>query len=129
MMKKLLSAVLVAALLLGLCAPALASVDLSSVRNNDLFYVSLEDSGHCFVGSAVPYELTVFSHPGAVEGHDSLAYSDIIVPDYYNTSARRAVWRWWLVYNAPAYLGVTSVTFTLNRTAYTFANVGGSDHL
>ena len=116
MMKKLLSAVLVAALLMGLCAPALASVDLSSVRNNDLFYVKLEDSGHCFVGAA--------------DEKASYAYSDIIVSNYYGAAAdRNAVWRWWLVYNAPAYLGVTSVTFTLNGTDYTFENVGGSDHL
>ena len=129
-MKKLLSVVLALALTLGVCASAMADVDLSSVRNSDIFYINVESSGNAFVGSFIPYSWATFDHPNAVDGHASFAYSDIIVTDYYGTTgSQRAVWRWWLEYNAPYYLGITSVTFDLDGTYYTFSGVGGTSQM
>ncbi len=130
MMKRRMALLLAAVLLAGMAGTALADVDLSTIRNSELYYIDVNDNGYAFVGSIVPYDLMTVSHPNSVASEPSIAYSDIVVSNYYSSGDRQqAAWRLWLEYRGGSYLGITAITLTWDGTDYTFEGVGDSSRM
>lgn len=126
-MKKVLSFLLSAILLVSLCAPALAEskFDFSYVReNSDTYEVSVDSDQDCaFVTTVLPVSLRSFSHDLESSVRYSSFESDILVNDYYGKTPH-GVLRTWITYAADQDLGITSVSFFIGDKEYVFSGIG-----
>ena len=117
-MKRFLSVLTVLVLLLfALPSQGAAQIDYSFIKEySDFFSFDIDEDGNAFISSN--FDAPVFTHKNLPFGYNSLFYTDILVADYYSTP--RAVWRIWIAYTAEKSLGITTATFRLNNTDYTF---------
>ena len=119
-MKRILGFVCILCMILtlqtGICAES--QIDYSVINERpDVYDLDLDDEGeNAYI--SVKLDKSHFRHKNSPEEVDSLFYSDIIIIDYY--SSPRAIWRLWVDYTAKSTLGITSATFTLDDTDYTF---------
>ena len=102
------------------------TLDLSVLKDNKLIDVEINNDGNAFIESIIGH--TNFTHENSIEDYPSYVYSDIIIGDYYSADPI-TFWRLWISYSAAKYLGITSITLSLDDSEYTFTNVGNKDHM
>ena len=116
-MKRFLSVLMVFSLVLFAVPSNAMTIDYSIIKEySDVLSFDIDSDGCAYISYA--WDKPTFTHKNSPIGYNSLFYSDIIVVDYYNSP--RAACRIWINYTAPKSLGITSATFHLNGTDYTF---------
>lgn len=126
-MKKVLSFLLSAILLVSLCAPTLAEskFDFSYVKeNNSIYEISVDSDQDCaFITTTLPVSYRSFTHELESSTRYSSFQSDILVNDYYEKTPY-SLFRTWITYAADEELNITSVSFFLDGKEYIFSGIG-----
>ncbi|MBQ9009155.1 MAG: hypothetical protein IJ088_07505 [Clostridia bacterium] len=107
---------------------ACAKVDLTPIKDDEFITIDVNDNGIAFVSTTFPFDQMAFTHKYSLEEHPSHTYSDIVILDYFEENPS-AAWRIWFEYSARTYLGITSITITLDGVEYTFTGVGGKEKM
>ena len=128
-MKKLISFILVLALLCLFLTPSFADFDLSYIRNNvDDYTINVDaEENLAFIETNISIPLKAFSHVYESKNRYSYTSFDILVINYFETSAY-PILRLWIYYAADQFLNVNSVTFTVSGTEYTFSGISNSEY-
>lgn len=126
-MKKVLSFLLSAILLVSLCVPALAEskFDFSYVKENSSIYeISVDSDQDCaFITTTLSVSDRSFTHELDSSTRYSSFQSDILVNDYYGKTPH-GIFRTWITYAADEELNITSVSFFLDDKEYIFSGIG-----
>ena len=125
-MKRFLSLLLVSVLALNAVAVALADddFDLSPIRNNDRFDISVNSEDEvAFITTTFSASDRSFVHEDEHPEYYSTFESDMIVLDYFSNDAH-PVLRTWIKYATTEPLYPTAVTFTIDNKDYTFSGIG-----
>lgn len=126
-MKKTLSFLLALVMLTAMVFPAFAeTLDYSVLKDNSLIDVDINNDGNAFIESIIGE--TTFTHEKSLDDYPSFVYTDIIIGDYYSSDPV-SLWRFWVSYSAEKYMGITSISFILDDTEYTFTDVGSKDNM
>ena len=129
-MKKVLSFLLSAILLVSLCAPALAEskFDFSYVKeHSDAYDISVDSDQDCaFIATILSVSNRSFTHDLESPVRYSSFETDILVNDYYGKTPY-GILRTWIIYSADEDLGITSVSFFLNDKEYIFSGIGNQN--
>lgn len=125
-MKKMVALILLITVMISYQSSALASIDLSAIKNNDLYKMDMDDDGDVYI--SLNFEEPLFYHANSIDEYPSYVYTDIIILDYFSTSPR-AVWRMWVNYSASKYMGLNAISIVMDNTEYEFLNVGGTNRM
>jgi len=122
-MKKLLSAMLAACLMLMCASNALASFDASAIASDEYCVIDVDSDGDAFITSDQTVPELSFVHELDSEYKYSYAWFDILALDF-NTNSPLPIFRlWMMVYNDIGYFDIDSVTMTVGSTEYTFSGI------
>ena len=128
-MKRMIAFLFLLTLLVCFSLPAFAKIDLTPIRNrSDLYRIDVNDNGHAFIMTKLGLNDRIFSHKYSLEENPSYCYSDIVIMDYFDENPA-AAWRLCFDYSAASYLGITSITITMDDVEYTFTGVGGKERM
>ena len=109
--------------------PVFAKVDLTPLRkDNDLYVIDVTEDGNAFINTRISEQDLMYIHKYSLTERPSYTHSDIFILDYFGSNPR-AFWRIWFRYYAKYFLGITSITITMDDVEYTFTGVGGKERM
>ena len=128
-MKKLIAFVLACLLLCSAVAGNAASTfDMSVLQGSEILDIDVDsDSEIAFVTSTISVKNKSFSHEGESDNYYSYAEFDMLIIDYFSTSAYPILRLWLYVCSNDDYFYFTSVTFTIDGKDYTFSDIADKD--
>lgn len=125
-MKRLVSYIVIIAMVFSFPAnPAFALVNLSSIKTDSSNELNVDPESDCaFITSTLSVPERAFNHKYENDSLYSSTQFDILIVNYFGNSY--PVLRLWINYTADKFQYITSATFNISGTKYTFSGIGNN---
>lgn len=128
-MKRIVSVSLLFFMMIGICSGAAADTfDMSALRTNEYLDIDVDtDSGVAFVESILTANDLSFTHSNESNTQYSYSRFDMLVINYFKTTAYPVLRLWLTVSTEGEYFYFTSATITVNDKRFTFSDIADKD--